>query len=80
MTTPSPTPNVIVENPAIRKGANIVLGVVGILVGATIVFDVASPAVDLSEITTPVTAVYGFLAGVFGLAVTTPNVPTKTRV
>lgn len=74
-TTPSPTPNVVVQNPSVRKGANIVLGIAGIVIGAAVVFDAAAPAVDIAEITTPAAAVYGFLAGVFGLAVTTPNVP-----
>lgn len=71
----SETPNVVVQNPHVRKVANIVLGVAGILLGAVVVFDASSGSVDLGEYTTPALAVYGFLAGTFGLAVTTPNVP-----
>lgn len=73
--TPTETPNVVVANPQVRKAANIVLGVAGLVLGALVVLDAASGAVDFGEITTPALAVYGFLAGAFGLAVTTPNVP-----
>ena len=69
------TPNVVVQNPTVRKVANVVLGTAGIVLSSAVVLDVASPAFDWTAITTPGLALYGFLAGVFGLAVTTPNVP-----
>lgn len=75
--TPTETPNVVVSNPAIRKGANIVLGVVGLLVGTATVIDASTAAFDISAITIPVTVGYAYLAAIFGLAVTTPNVPTN---
>ena len=72
---PSATPNVVVQTPTVRFVANIILGVVGLIVGTATVVDAASPAFDISAITIPVTVGYAYLAGIFGLAVTTPNVP-----
>lgn len=75
--TTSLTPNVVVQNPTVRKVANITLGVAGIVLSSAVVLDVASPELDFATWTTPGLALYGFLAGVFGLAVTTPNVPSR---
>ena len=71
----SNTPNVVVHNPAVRKVANVVLGSALIVFPALIVLDANAPALDFSEWTTPAMAVTSFLAGVFGLVVTAPNVP-----
>jgi hypothetical protein len=73
---PTETPNVVVQNPTVRKVANIVLGTALVLFPAASILDVTSPALDFSEWLIPATAVTSFLAGVFGLAVTTPNVPS----
>jgi len=72
---PAETPNVVVQNPSVRKAANVVLGVLGIAVGTAVVVDAATPAFDITAITTPVTVGYAYLASVFGLAVTLPNIP-----
>lgn len=69
------TPNVVVQNPNVRRGANIILGVVGLIVGTAVVVDGATPAFDITAITTPVIAGYAYLASAFGLAVTLPNIP-----
>lgn len=69
------TPNVVVQSPKVRKVAGVVIGVALIFFPALIVLDVNAPALDFSAWTTPGMAVTSFLAGVFGLAVTTPNVP-----
>ena len=74
---PSVTPNVVVANPRVRKVAGIVLGVVGVALGTAVVVDGATPAFDISAITTPVTAGYLYLSSLFGLAVTVPNIPTR---
>jgi hypothetical protein len=76
--TPSETPNVVIESPGIRKGINIAVSTVAIVLGTTIVVDAASPAFDLSAITNPVSAAVLYLASVFNLAVTLPNVPRRT--
>jgi hypothetical protein len=75
--TPSTTPNVVVGNPHVRKVANVVLGVALIVFPAAAVLDASSPGLDFSQWLIPATAVTSFLAGVFGLAVTTPNVPSS---
>lgn len=75
--TPNNTPNVVVSSPAVRKVANIVLGIAGLILGVLVVFDGASAEVDLINVTGPAAAVYGFLAGAFQVAVTAPNVPSS---
>lgn len=76
MSTPTQTPNVVVHDPRVRKVANVLLGASSLVVSSAVVLDVASPAFDWSAFTTPASALVLFLGGVFGLAVTTPNVPT----
>lgn len=72
---PTETPNVVVQNPQVRKVANIVLGTALVVFPAAAILDATSPLLDFSTWLVPATAVTSFLAGVFGLAVTTPNVP-----
>ena len=76
---PHYTPNVVVGDPRVRKVANVILGVALIVFPAAGVLDATAPGLDFSEWLIPATAVTSFLAGVFGLAVTTPNVPSSTR-
>lgn len=75
--TPGLTPNVVVANPGVRKVMNIVLGVALVALPAASILDLNSTAFDWSAFLIPATAVTSFLAGIFGLAVTTPNVPSK---
>jgi hypothetical protein len=71
------TPNVVVSSPAVRKVINWVLGVALIVFPAAGVLDASSPDLDFSQWLIPATAVTSFLAGIFGLAVTTPNIPKR---
>lgn len=73
-TTPSPTPNVVVQNPAVRRVAGIVIGTALIVLPSLGLIE-ANTVLDFSEWLPAATAVTSFLAGIFGLAVTTPNVP-----
>lgn len=73
----SETPNVVISNPNIRKGINIAVSAIGITLGTVISVDLASNNFDLSDITNPILAGYLYLAGVFGVAVTLPNIPKK---
>lgn len=75
MTENSLTPNVVVQNPTIRRVVGWVVGSAAVLVPTLIVIDVNAPAFDWSAWTTPAMAATSFLAGVFQLAVSTPNVP-----
>lgn len=77
MSIPNETPNVVVQNPNVRKVANVILGAALVIFPAAAVLDGASADLDFSQWLVPATAVTSFLAGVFGLAVTTPNVPSK---
>ncbi|MBK0420147.1 hypothetical protein JD276_14005 [Leucobacter sp. CSA1] len=74
--TESLTPNVVVQNPTVRRVANVALGVAGVVLSSAVVLDGSIPEVDWSAWTNPGFALYGFLAGIFGLAVTAPNVPS----
>jgi hypothetical protein len=76
---PSPTPNVVISNPKIRKGLQIGLGVAGVVVGTAIVVDGSTPAFDITSITGPVSAGLLYLGSALGFAVTIPNTPS-TRV
>ena len=73
--SPTETPNIVVESPATRKIINIVVSSMAVILGTTIVVDAASPAFDLSQFTNPISAAVLYLASVFNLAVTLPNVP-----
>lgn len=74
---PAITPNVVVSDPRVRKVANVVLGAALVVFPTAAVLDAASAELDFSNWLVPATAVTSFLAGIFGLAVTTPNVPSK---
>lgn len=71
----SETPNVVVQNPKVRKAAGWVIGVALIVFPAAIVLDGASPQLDWSVWTVPAMAVTSFLAGIWGIGVTNPNIP-----
>lgn len=75
--TPQPTltPNVVIGNPSVRRVANLVIGTLAIIVPTAVVVDLAAPEFDISQYTTPAMAGLLFLAGLFGLSVTTPNIP-----
>lgn len=71
----STTPNVVVQNPRVRKVANVVIGSALIILPSATVLDSTSPDLDFAQWLVPAMAVTSFLAGMFGLTVTTPNVP-----
>lgn len=73
--TPSPTPNVVIESPKARKIARTSLDVVGVILGTAIVIDGASGAFDLAAITVPALAGWTYLRLAFGLAVDNTNTP-----
>lgn len=70
----SNTPNVVIADPRVRRVANWVLGVALIVFPAAAVLD-ASSSLDFASWLIPATAVTSFLAGLFQVAVTAPNVP-----
>lgn len=74
---PSETPNVVINDPQVRKYATAGITIASVIVGAASVLDLASEDIDWASVTTPASALVLFLAGVFGVAVTLPNVPRK---
>jgi hypothetical protein len=46
--TDSLTPNVVVQNPTIRRAANLILGLAGIVLSSAVVLDGSIPDVDWS--------------------------------
>lgn len=77
MTTPSQTPNVVIENPTARKVARTVLDGIGVLVGTIVVVDLASEAFDWVTYTTPVLAAWSYLRLAFGLGIDNRNTPKE---
>ena len=69
------TPNVVVENPTVRKYAQITLSIVGLVLSSALVLDSQISTVDWSVWLNPAWALYGFLAATFGLAIISPNIP-----
>lgn len=73
--TPSPTPNVVIESPKARKIARTALDVAGAVLGTVMVVDIASDAFDAVAFTGPALAAWTYLRLVFGQAVDNPNTP-----
>jgi len=72
---PTYTPNVNIENPAVRKGIRTILDTIGGLAFIAQVVDLASPSFDIGAITIPVLVGYSAARVVFGFAVDNPNTP-----
>jgi hypothetical protein len=73
------TPNVVVENPTVRRTAQLLLSIAGLVLSSALVLDSQIPGVDWSAWINPAWALYGFLAATFGLAVITPNIPKVNK-
>ena len=72
---PTETPNVVIENPQVRKIVRTVLDSIGGLTFIAAAVDVASPDIDIYSITGPILAGYAVARVVFGFAVDNPNTP-----
>lgn len=78
MSIPSYTPNVVIENPAVRRIARTILDTIGAALVITMAVDASTEAFNLIEYTTPVLAGWGAARSVFGLLVDNPNTPKPT--
>lgn len=76
--TPSPTPNVVVENPVVRKVVGNGLGVASLLLSIAVLVDGAIAEIDYGNITGPAAVIIAGLFGIFQLGVTSPNVPSAS--
>jgi hypothetical protein len=72
---PTYTPNVIVENPTIRKVVGNALGVASLLLAVGTLVDGAIAELDYAFVTGPAAVIVAGLFGIFQLGVTSPNVP-----
>lgn len=77
MTTPAPTqtPNVVIEDPRVRKAAGNILAVASLVEAIAVLVDGAIAQIDYGYITGPAAIIITGLFGIFQLAVTSPNVP-----
>ncbi len=74
-TFPTQTPNVALENPAIRRAIGWILGVGAIVLPVVTAVDANSGDFDLTRWTQPASAGLLALFGVYQLAVTNRNIP-----
>jgi hypothetical protein len=72
---PTQTPNVALENPAVRRVLGWVLGVGGVVIPVVTAVDAASNDFDLTRWTNPISAGFLALFGIYQLAVTNRNIP-----
>jgi len=77
---PSPTPNVIVANPIVRKIAGNTLAIATLVLAVATLVDGAIEAINYSAITAPAAIIIGGLLGIFQVSVTGPNVPTENVI
>lgn len=73
---PTTTPNVVIENPKIRRAIRTTLDVALLLTLAVAAGDSFSDAFDATTVTLPALAILGVLRAGFGLGVDNPNTPT----
>lgn len=76
----TPTPNVIVQNPIVRKVVGNTLAGATLLLSIATLVDGAIEAISYSEVTGPAAIIVAGLFGIFQLTVTSPNVPTPAVV
>lgn len=74
------TPNVIVQNPTVRKVVGNILGGATLVLSIATLVDGAIEAISYSDITGPAAIIVAGLFGIFQLTVTSPNVPTGKHV
>lgn len=75
--SPQPTPNVVIENPTVRKIVGNTLAVASVGLAIATLVDGAIAELDYSNITGPAAVIIAGLFGIFQLGVTSPNVPQK---
>lgn len=74
------TPNVVIENSTVRKVMGVILYSLAVLSGAASIVlsfwpELSGYGVDVTRIISTANALISFFSGIFGFAVTIPNVP-----
>lgn len=72
-----PTPNVVIENPTVRKIVGNTLAVASVGLAIATLVDGAIIELEYSNITGPAAVIIAGLFGIFQLGVTSPNVPKQ---
>lgn len=73
--SPQSTPNVVIENPVVRKIVGNTLAVASVGLAIATLVDGAILELDYANITGPAAVIIAGLFGIFQLSVTSPNVP-----
>ena len=74
---PSETPNVVVQNPLVRKVVGNTLAVASVALSIATLVDGAVSELDYGFVTGPAAVIIAGLFGIFQLGVTSPNVPKQ---
>jgi hypothetical protein len=74
---PTETPNVVVQNPLVRKVVGNTLAVASVGLSIAVLVDGAISELDYGNITGPAAVIIAGLFGIFQLGVTSPNVPKQ---
>lgn len=75
---PTFTPNVVIENPTLRKRLGIALYIIAVVTGVvSFVLSGIDLPVDIDFWSARILGAISIISGAFGLGVTTPNVPIK---
>jgi len=77
MSIPTETPNVIVQNPVVRKVVGNILGAASLILAIATLVDGAIAELEYAFVTGPAAVIIAGLFGIFQLGVTSPNVPTN---
>lgn len=72
---PNYTPNVVVQDPRVRKIVGNILAVAVIVLAVVTLVDTQVPAFDIGWVTVPAGGIIAGLFSIFQLAVTSPNIP-----
>lgn len=74
---PTETPNVVVQNPLVRKVVGNTLAVASLALAVAVLVDVNVVGLDYAFVTIPAGGIIAGLFGIFQLGVTSPNVPKQ---
>lgn len=76
---PSQTPNVVIENPKVRRVIRTIIDTIGGITFIAMSVDAASPVFDIAVVTIPGMAAYTAARVVFGFVVDNANTPRPSR-
>lgn len=69
------TPNIVIENPSVRRNVRLAIDIVGTAILAVMAFDTFAEWLDITPVTIPALATWGLIRQAFGYGVDNPNTP-----